>query len=585
MKQIIKSIIKLTFLLLFFYLPLRAQDNPAANYIQHISIDPSEPNIVYIASLGQGLFKSTDYGESWVLKCNMATNNSFHVVIPDPKNPERVFAGGLRSGLLLSTDKGETWNAIGLTGVTIDDIAIDKNNTNRIFVLADEGIYSNQDIEHEEWVLCFDHDKYLSESLHLIWGEEFSKYTRFQKIAISPHYPNTIIAGARMESGFYRSDDGGETWKHESISGIYRRVDVIHFHQDKPDVFYIATHHQGIFKTFNFGKSWVPLSDGLEPQIRLPYYGACLICGFAVDKNDPDVFYSGSDYSNWKSTDGGENWFELDKTLTCQFVRGMAVDPTNSNIIYAGSNVGMYKSTNAGKSWYSINVGFQEVTVIKEINVQSDEGEIQFALSKGDPFVFRKSENKRWASAGWLLADYGIRTGKDLYFDDEKKELVFVSDMGNFISKDYGFRWSDKKNPIEFTYAKSNVKELILDNPDFSNNYVVTVNLTGDVFFDDSLVDSLYRKPPYISLQIVEIGYPYNGSVPAWSINIDDCLKSTVEIPKTSIDLNKKYYLYAEVRDFQKNYKTAFSEIEFQNNIITPISMELKEGFCLKKYK
>jgi hypothetical protein len=260
----------------------------------------------------------------------------------------------------------------------------------------------------------------------------------------------------------------------------------------------------------------------------------------------------------------------------------MAVDPVNSNIVYAGSNIGMYKSTNAGESWHAINIGFPEAQIKKKIKVQSDEGEIQFALSETHPFVFRKTENEQWTSAGWLLSDYGITVGNDLYFDYDKKELVFVADNGNFISKDYGFRWSDKKHHIDFVYAKSIVKELKIDNPNFNTNYVVTINLTGDVFFDHSLVDSLYRKPPYISLQIVEVGYPYNGTVPAWSINIDDCLKSTVEIPKSSIDPNKKYYLYAEVRDFQKNYKTAFSEIEFKENVIIPISMELKEGFCLK---
>jgi photosystem II stability/assembly factor-like uncharacterized protein len=580
-----KQKIKFIFLLLFFYLPLQSQDNPAVNYIQYVSIDYLEPNIVYAASIGQGLFKSTDYGQSWVSKYDTTIVKNFYVVIPDPVNPERLFAGGQKSGILLSTDKGETWKSIGLTNVTIADIAIDKNNPNRLFILASEGVYSNQNIEKEDWVLCFDHNKYLLESINIKLPAMFRGYSRFQKIAISPFYPNTIIVAARMENGFYRSNDGGKTWRHETISGIYRRVDVVHFHPINPNIFYLGTHHQGMFKTFNFGKSWVPLSDGLEPQIRSPYYSAYLISGFAADKNDINTFYSGSDFSNWKSIDGGENWFELDKTLTCEFVRAMAVDPVNSNIVYAGSNVGMYKSTDAGKSWHAINIGFREEKIKKKINVKSDEGEIQFAISENHPFVFRKTENEQWTSAGWLLSDYGIKTGNDIYFDDTKKELVLVSDKGNIISKDYGFRWSDKKSFIKFAYAKSAVKELKLDNPNFNNNYVVTVNLTGDVFFDDTLVDSLYRKPPYISLQIVEVGYPYNQTVPAWSINIDDCLKSTVEIPKASINLNKKYYLYAEVRDFQKNYKTAFSKIEFKHNVIIPISMELQEEFCLKKFR
>ncbi len=68
--KIMKTSIGLIVVLLLCYSPLRSQDTPAVNYIQHISVDYAEPNIVYAASRGQGLFKSVDYGESWVLKCD-----------------------------------------------------------------------------------------------------------------------------------------------------------------------------------------------------------------------------------------------------------------------------------------------------------------------------------------------------------------------------------------------------------------------------------------------------------------------------------------------------------------------------------
>jgi hypothetical protein len=267
----------------------------------------------------------------------------------------------------------------------------------------------------------------------------------------------------------------------------------------------------------------------------LPYYGAYLISGFAADNTNPDIFYSGSDYSNWKSTNGGASWQELDKSLTCEFVRSMAVDPRNPNIVYAGSNVGMFKSTDAGKSWRSINVGLSKVKIIKTISVTTADGSWQYALSEQYPFVFRKSGDERWKSFSWLLAEYGAKIGKDLYYDDTAQQLVFVSDTGNFTSDDYGYRWRGKGSEILFATVKSEVKELKLSNaPDLTNNYAFTIGLTGDVFFNDALVDSLYRKPPYISLQIVEEGYPYNGTVPIWRINVDDYLIMTIEVHNIS---------------------------------------------------
>jgi hypothetical protein len=601
MKNTFSLTLALFFICFGFIHPGYSQDAPAVGYTQSMAVDPSESNIVYSATLGQGLLKSTDHGDSWTLICSQADKNEFHVIKVVPHHPSRLLAGGLKSGVLLSTDKGSTWKQIGLPNVSICDIAIDETNPSRVFVLASEGVYSNEDIDSKEWKLSFDHVKFVAEFTHTQiptvnkndasrrtarginswWG-----YSRFQKIAISPHAPNTIMVGARWEGGYHRSDDGGATWRHETLSGMYRRVDVIFFHPKDRNIMYVGTHHQGLFKTYNNGYSWVPQSDGLRPQTRLPYYGAYLISGFTIDTTNPDIFYSGSDFSNWKSTDGGGSWQELDRSLTCEFVRTMAVDPQHPNTVYAGSNVGMYRSDDAGKHWRSINIGLRKAEIIKTLSVPTSEGTFHYALSEHYPFVFRKSGGERWKSFSWLLAEYGATIGRDLYFDDASKHLVFVSDSGNFTSDDYGYRWRGKNSEIHFANVKSEVRELPLSHaPDLKHNYVFAVELTGDVFFNDALVDSLYRKPPYISLQIVEDGYPWNGTVPAWRINIDDHVKATVEVDRSLIDPSRTYLLYAEVRDFQKNYKTASATLHFVDNAIVPVSMELHEGVCLQHRK
>jgi photosystem II stability/assembly factor-like uncharacterized protein len=587
MNKLYFPFIFIIFLLISLRTDMLSQDFPATGYIQHMTVDYSEPNIVYSATIGQGLLKSTDYGESWNLICDKASKNEFHVIKVDPKNPSILLAGGSQSGILLSIDKGATWKQIGLKEESICDISIDETNPKRVFVLTDKGVFYNNNIDNPaDWVLSFNYVKYVNELTNTNRKRPQWGYSRFQKIAINPHNPNTIIVAARWEGGFHRSDDGGKTWKHESVSGIYRRVDVIYFHPTDPNIICVGTHHQGLFKSYNNGKSWVPHSDGLRSQIRLPYYGAYLISGFTADKNNPDIYYTGADYSSWKSTDGGLNWNEMDRSLTCEFVRTMAVDPKNPNKVYAGSNIGMYKSTNAGNSWQSINVGLRKAEIKKNFSIKTDTSEIEYALSENYPFVFRKSGGEKWKSFSWLLAEYGAKSAKDLFFDNQSNQLVLVTDKGNYTSNDYGYRWHGKDTDLEFAKVKSEVVEKpAIANPDLANNYEVKINLTGDVFFNHMLVDSLYRKPPYISIQIVEEGYPFNGSVPAWSTNIDDNLIATLLIPKSTIDQSKKYIIYAEVRDFQKNYKTGYNKISFIDNTLIPISIGLKEGFCLKKVK
>ena len=571
---------------------LYAQENPAVNYIQSVVVDYAEPNTVYAASRGQGLFKSDNAGASWRSICQEAKNGNFNVIVQDPLSPERLWAGGQQSGLLFSSNRGESWKVVALDDQTINDIAIDKTNPRRLFVLADRGVYSCQDVDRDAWVLCFDHDRYIRDSADLNWFQKvkfqgsyriFGGYSRFKKIAISPLRPQTVIAAANWEGGFFRSDDGGKTWRHETLSGLFRRVDVIYFHPTDPDVFYLGTHHQGLFKTYNFGKSWTPLSDGLEPQIRSPYYGAYLISGFADDPTDPDTFYSGSDYSNWKTTDGGEHWQELDQSLTCEFVRGMAVDPQHPNIVYAGSNVGMYKTTDGGRHWTAINQGFHEVEVIDTIHVRFGDTDLEFALTKYSPFVFRRAPGESWTSAGWLLAEYGIHAVSNLYFDASGQELVLETDRGDYVSRDGGYRWTGETPALSYVPVKSERKSWKPDRLDTLHNYVLEVDLQGEVFFEDSWVDSLYRRPPYISLQIVEEGYPYNGTVPLWSQNLDDYLQATLEVPRSAVEKGKRYLLYAEVRDFQKNYRTACAGIEFDGTTRMTLSITLQDGFCLKK--
>ncbi len=582
MKNTFNVFIKTLFLFLFVFTSSHAQDSPAKGYIQYLSIDYSEPNIVYAAVIGQGLFKTTDYGNSWKLICDKAYKNEFQIVKIDPKNPDILFAGGERSGLLLSTDKGATWKQIGLDNSSVCDIAIHESNTKKVYVLADEGIYCNNNIDTDKWELIFDRVEYVKKLNNSTRRMRFWDYSRFQKIAVSPHNPNIIIIAARWEGGYHRSDDGGKTWKHESLSGIYRRGDVIHFHPIDSNKIYIGTHHQGLFASYNRGKSWIPHSDGLKPQIRLPYYGAYLISGFAADPTNPETFYSGSDYSNFKTTDGGLNWTELDKSLTCEFVRAMAVDPKNPNIVYAGSNNGIYKSTNAGKSWQAKNNGLRKVDIKKTITVQTSDGKLEYALSEEYPFVYRRDADEGWKCFSWLLAEYGAKKGEDIIYDSTKNELILLTDQGMYKSSDFGYRWIGKGSEMKFLNAKSKVTIAKVNPPQLKEKYYsINVKLKGDVFFDHMLVDSFYRKPPYISLQIVEEGYPFNNSVPAYQTNISDNLISTIYVPTSAIDKSKKYILYAEVRDFQKNYKTGYKKIKFASK--QNIEIKLDEGFCLKK--
>jgi photosystem II stability/assembly factor-like uncharacterized protein len=535
---------------------------PASAYIQQVTIDYSNSDIVYAATIGAGLFKSENGAGSWREINSAAGIKQYFVVLLDPKNPSLVYSGGADSGLWLSEDRGETWRLLGLEGLTICEVAIDPTDTRRIFVLTPEGVYRNVDITRQKWELVFKYREFLEKYWTGSHPDQLWEYSRFQKIAINPHNPSTIFLGARWEGGYHRSDDGGDTWNHLWISGIFRRVDPILFHPDDPDVVYAGTHHQGLFKSFNRGISWVSHSIGIEPQIRTPFYGAYLISGIVFEPGNPDVMYTGSDYSNWKSVDGGLSWQELGKTLTCEFARSFAVDPIRTDIVYAGTNVGMYKSYDGGATWLPVNSGLpeRELKQIKEVAIDGEN--YAYAVVHGRPAVYRRSLTKGtdWQSMSWLL----YVDGDSLVYNSETKELILYTANGEVRSTDGGFRWSTDE--IRFTPIRNLALEAPFDGDRLVRDLLtIDFEITGDIFFEDSLVDPLYRRPPYVSMQLVTEDYPCDRSSPVWERNFERYLKGTIQIPRTHLQDGNKYMLYVEIRDFQRNTLIGFTPVTLES--------------------
>ena len=275
-------------------------------------------------------------------------------------------------------------------------------------------------------------------------------------------------------------------------------------------------------------------------------------------EKNPDIMVTGSDYSNWKTVDGGKTWQEFDKSLSCEFARTMAIDPENPDIIYAGTNVGIYKTTDGGKTWVPKNNGFPKLEIEKSIKARFGSKEYIYALI-GKNRIYRKActGDSAWLSLSWLLRD----EIKDIAYDSTKSQLLLITDKGIIKSSDEGFRW--EQSHVEYTEVQSPVVQAPF-NADLQNKNVRTldVELQGKVFFEDSLVEKMYQNPPYISLQLVSLDYPRDKSVPLWTGNFERYLKGKIQIPLEKINKKKTYLLYAEVRDFQRNTLTGYAKVK-----------------------
>src|SRR5215472_7101148 len=106
---------------------------------------PDQPTVFYIGVNNGGVWKTDDYGRSWMPIFDDQPTGSIGTLAVAPSNPDIVYVGsgeGLQrpdlstgDGVYKSTDAGKTWRHLGLRdGQQIGAIIVDPRDPNRLFV-------------------------------------------------------------------------------------------------------------------------------------------------------------------------------------------------------------------------------------------------------------------------------------------------------------------------------------------------------------------------------------------------------------------------------------------------------------------
>ncbi|MDW8244843.1 MAG: hypothetical protein RMJ88_16695, partial [Thermogemmata sp.] len=126
-------------------------NNASTGRITGVTVDPSDPNVIYVSTAGGGAWKTKNGGLTWLpLFDNYAPMFSGAIAVA-PSNPRVIYFGtgeGNNSpdsyygtGVYKSTDSGRTWtlltnidNSNPLQGQAVNKIVVDPNDENRIYV-------------------------------------------------------------------------------------------------------------------------------------------------------------------------------------------------------------------------------------------------------------------------------------------------------------------------------------------------------------------------------------------------------------------------------------------------------------------
>ncbi len=162
-------------------------DGAKAVDIHGFAADPAQPGTVYAAVANRGLYRSTDYGESFT-KLSDTGAAAMGVALTDTK-PQRIYLADMGEGLLVSSNEGKTWR---LLQPGVISVAISPDDPKRVLA-AGEAIYLATDGESFKQVQAGPKDG-------------------FGPVVFAPSDPLRAYAVA-YDRVLYVSQDGGATWR------------------------------------------------------------------------------------------------------------------------------------------------------------------------------------------------------------------------------------------------------------------------------------------------------------------------------------------------------------------------------------
>jgi photosystem II stability/assembly factor-like uncharacterized protein len=278
---------------------------------------PVASDILYAQRADSSIYQSLDGGKSWN---NLA---EFERAVSLEGVGQNLYA--LQNGLFVSDDNGKSWTqkTVPIDRKTPDGIAVNPSNPGNILSILHNTIYYSNDMG-ETW----------KETSGIKGGGDF----RF----FFDHTSGKTVYAIDEKDLYYRSDDGGVSWLNcgslpYSGYGTQWRASksdaraVVDPREDNR--LFVATQGSGIIESNDGCRNWKVVNDGLR---------SLFINAIAIDINNPDILYAGTDGGAYISIDNGETWGQVnDGLLGATVVYSIVVDKDSN--VYASTPYGIFK--------------------------------------------------------------------------------------------------------------------------------------------------------------------------------------------------------------------------------------------------
>jgi photosystem II stability/assembly factor-like uncharacterized protein len=421
--------------------------------VSAIAINPNNPAIIYIGTVGGGVWRSNDGGLHWKplfdRQIALGIGEPAGIAI-DPTNTNTIYVGTSgrfapqpQAGLFKSNDGGASWIALGsgypagntgnatlFVNQWINVVLVDPANSNIVYVAATGGLYRSTDGGQN----------------FTPGSNGFGDARSFALDTTSPANARVLYAGISGR-GVFQSTDGGQTWNQILSAstpvvatalgtGGIGKVIVALAPPSVPvpnpggiQVIYVsmqgtgtAPDPVGLFLSANKGGTWVQQTATNMPTRTQGGYSF----HFAVDPVSPgdgvnDIIYFGA-VSQARSANSGTTFTSISglhaDTHSWAFIARSGL----SSIVFSGNDGGIDKSSDSGVTWTSLNGGGLQTGLFYNIDFKPDAtGSVTVGALQDNEI-----ETTRTATApGWIGTNGG--DGWDVAYDGVTPGQVYAS--------------------------------------------------------------------------------------------------------------------------------------------------------------
>ena len=310
--------------------------------VRALAMAASDHQVLAAGAL-DGVYRSTNGGDSWQKISNGGELKNIESIAIDPKNPNAVYAGTWHLAWK-TDDAGANWKHINKGMIDDSDvfsIIVNSANPSIVFASACSGIYKSESA---------------GDQFSKIQGIPFSA-RRTRVLKQDPSNPGTVYAGTT--EGLWKTMDTGKTWKRVSNPEVV--VNDVMVDPRNSNRVLLATDRSGVLASEDGSATWTASNHG---------YTHHYVSAIMADKKDPNTILIGvvndREFGGvFASKDGGQHWTQKSTGLGGRDV--FTLEQASNGTLVAGTNKGIFTLDAKGGSWQASNTVINETASTKSV--------------------------------------------------------------------------------------------------------------------------------------------------------------------------------------------------------------------------